>query len=1136
LNLRRWLIVGYLLALMAGTTFILLIPGRTYRTLTTSDSGWFYDIAFDINNTNGFVENNRLSHAPYGMAVSDFDQGQPLMTVMLYRAAHAIDNNVGLTNVVQYWSPLLFALTLIPIFLIGKELGGDLAGCLAAFFAAFLTGSIYWMKFGAFDREASQTILGAWVVYLSIKMFKSPRLSILKFALLAGSVYGIFWLVWGAGALYLSPVIVGGLLLVLLVGFIGKLVRRVAGLVKPVIMTIRENFYLIVGVVGSLLVLTFVAVVVGQDNPNFWIGFTQTLLGYVGIKTGGGGVSLTRYASEQAAPSGWGDTLSSFYNWEFLTAIVLTLGAIALVKICYSRKRWELLMIPWLIILAGLVWPGRGQVRFDRLWWPLIPVLAGAGFVALVSVIRQAPLKIPSAAVWLDRIQKPLVIALVAIIVASPFITNAYATANVTTPPTIWGGISNFDSELISSFNWLRENTADNSVIAVEWSYGHLATGVSRRMTVCDGTETVAEQGKWENTTGIHPPDYIYYTKGNVGYIYGIDVPAVPFAINGRRIDVQRLPFMDDREFRFIVETYRDNYRCQIDYVLFYNAWITSQLSYEGLWYPAYSLWSSGYWKEQTTSFENDEAGNQIFHFTNGGNIVLDAQGNVYLQTDNTQKSLAGFVAIYLDNNGNFMNLNFSYPTPTPDIPETLLVFYEYENNDVLVRPFYSANVAPSLIDLSVPMDVRLFAPIFYGTDYLAGIDYWLENVYTSPGGQITIARVNYVPQPISPSDNTIINDNTPTFRWSMAIDSTKYEFWLDSNINFNSPKILENTTELTFTPVAAEALPDGTYYWRVRGYDNNNNPTDWSPVSTFVLSTVAPPAPLLVSPKNGAVENNLTQTFTWTQPEPNVTYWIQIANDAGFSQPFETENSAVTDNSYTYTFSRNGTYYWRVLARDVAHNLSDWSENFPLTILAAPGQPTLLSPTNGAINNDNAPTFVWTPGSNADNHLLLIDNDNDFSSPEENLLLGPAVNTYQVAPENSLPDGIYSWKVIAINKSSENESAVWKFTIDTVPPGVPAPLAPLNGNTIRENTPTFDWSDVTDPSGITYMLEIATDNAFTSIIFSKTGILASSYAPTSADLLLQNGTYYWHVRAIDGANNYGDFSPVQSFTVNTLA
>ena len=86
---------------MLGTTVILLVPSRTYRTLTTSDSGFFYDIAVDIDNKNGFVENNNLSHAPYGLSVGDTDQGQPLMTVMLYRAVHAIDTNVGLMDVVQ---------------------------------------------------------------------------------------------------------------------------------------------------------------------------------------------------------------------------------------------------------------------------------------------------------------------------------------------------------------------------------------------------------------------------------------------------------------------------------------------------------------------------------------------------------------------------------------------------------------------------------------------------------------------------------------------------------------------------------------------------------------------------------------------------------------------------------------------------------------------------------------------------------------------------------------------------------------------------------------------------------------------------------------------------------------------------
>jgi hypothetical protein len=343
----------------------------------------------------------------------------------------------------------------------------------------------------------------------------------------------------------------------------------------------------------------------------------------------------------------------------------------------------------------------------------------------------------------------------------------------------------------------------------------------------------------------------------------------------------------------------------------------------------------------------------------------------------------------------------------------------------------------------------------------------------------------------------------------------------------------MENTSEVTFALPENEALTGESYSWKVRAYDVDNNPTGWSSVRTFAIDIVPPSAPMLVSPENGAAENDLTQTFTWTQPEPDVTYWIQIDDEAGFSQPYVYENWAVMDNSYTHAFSRNGTYYWRVSARDTAYNWSPWSENYELTILAPPGQPTLTSPSDGTMGKDNTPTFEWTPGSNADNHRLLVDNDNDFSSPEQDVLLGASDTTYTIVAENSLPDGSYSWKVIAINEVSENGSTVWRFTIDTVPPGVPALLAPDNGRTVRENTPTFNWSDVSDPSGLTYALEVARDAEFNSLVLAKYDLVVSSYRPTAAEALA-DGTYYWRVRAIDKANNAGDFSPAWSFTVDT--
>ena len=1132
LKIRRWLIVGYLLLLMAFTTSILLIPGEKYRVLTTSDSGWFFDIAVDIAETDGMVEVNRLSHPPYGKSVSITDQGQPLMAAMLYKAVHAIDPDVTPMDVVQYWSLLLFALTLIPIFLIGRELGGDFAGCLAAFFAAFMTSSIYWSKFGAFDREVSQLILGAWTVYLTIRLFKAPRKFIPTFAVLAGLVYGIFGLTWGTGALYLATVIIGGLIFVLLFEFIEKLARRTADLIHSAFLTIRENLHLMAGAVGMLAVMTFMVYLAG-GRPTIWVGFAQTLLGYVGI--GGGGVSLPRYASEAAAPSDWGGTFNSFYGGGILSAIVFVLIDFALIKICLSRKRWEIFVLPWILVLAAMVWPGRGQARFERLWWPLIPVLAGVGLVAMVSMLRRSSLKIPSVSEWLDRIQKPLVIVVFAAIIAIPYIENAYATAERTTPPTEWHGYVS-DRELMSTFDWLRENTPENSVVAIEWSYGHVLTGASRRASVCDGTETKEEEGKWENAATIHPPDYIYYVRDSTGYIYGVNVPDRPWTINGRRIDIQNLPLMDEREFLWLVQTYRDNYGCQIDYVIFYRSWVTEEsgfyygIPYYGLWYPSWRRWELREWKARASESTKEDQ-DFVLRFENRENVVFNSEmQSAFLRTDGVWKTLAGYVGIFLDEAGAIRDVRFNFPSPTPDIPETLLLFFD-EDDNIFVQP---DGIWAYLLDLSIPMIARVFSPAFYNIDYLEGIDYYLQVVYESPEKRVTICRINYVPQPVSiagnPTDNAKTNDNTPTFRWALAISAERYELWVDNSPDFTSPEIVaDNIIEVIYTPPDNKALIDGNYSWKIRAFDANNNATDWSPVWTFTVDTVTPSAPSLISPEKDAVENSLTQTFTWTQPEPDFIYHLQIDSETSFSSPYIREDLSVLENSYTYNFPANGTYYWRVRARDAAYNWSPWSENYKLIILAPAGQPKPSSPTNGGVINDNTPTFKWAIGFNADNHRLLIDDDNYFSSPIENRILGATSNEYTPADENYLADGNYSWKVVAINEAGENESAVWTFIVDTIPPGEPTLLAPDNGGTVRDSTPTFDWSSVTDAGEYELWVDDSSDFSLPEIL----EIISTDAFTPAMDL--PDGNYFWRVRAYDAANNAGDFSPVWSFVIDTL-
>lgn len=111
-------------------------------------------------------------------------------------------------------------------------------------------------------------------------------------------------------------------------------------------------------------------------------------------------------------------------------------------------------------------------------------------------------------------------------------------------------------------------------------------------------------------------------------------------------------------------------------------------------------------------------------------------------------------------------------------------------------------------------------------------------------------------------------------------------------------------------------------------------------------------------------------------------------------------------------------------------------------------------------------------------------------------------------------------------------------FVMESAAPPTPRPLKPEMGlRTNRE--PQFDWEDVSDRSGVTYSLQIATreDFAAESIVIDKTGLTASEYTITKEELLKslpEKAPYYWHVKAVDSALNESGWSGVGTFFVGS--
>jgi len=120
------------------------------------------------------------------------------------------------------------------------------------------------------------------------------------------------------------------------------------------------------------------------------------------------------------------------------------------------------------------------------------------------------------------------------------------------------------------------------------------------------------------------------------------------------------------------------------------------------------------------------------------------------------------------------------------------------------------------------------------------------------------------------------------------------------------------------------------------------------------------------------------------------------------------------------------------------------------------------------------------------------------------------------------------------ITASDSTNSLEVTFFMESEAPVIPQPLLPAI-DTKPEPPITFKWQGVTDPSGVTYTLQVAKDKDFASIVLEKEGLTQSEYTLTEDERLestKKDVPYWWRVRAIDGASNMSGWSAAKSFAV----
>jgi hypothetical protein len=110
-------------------------------------------------------------------------------------------------------------------------------------------------------------------------------------------------------------------------------------------------------------------------------------------------------------------------------------------------------------------------------------------------------------------------------------------------------------------------------------------------------------------------------------------------------------------------------------------------------------------------------------------------------------------------------------------------------------------------------------------------------------------------------------------------------------------------------------------------------------------------------------------------------------------------------------------------------------------------------------------------------------------------------------------------------------------FFMDSTAPAAPTLKTPVTDKKASQPV-IFDWNAVTDPSGVTYILQISHDASFSTLVLEKTGLTTTSYTMTKEEKLESSGAktpYYWRVLAVDQAGNVGAWSTANTFSIGFI-
>ncbi|MBI5955254.1 MAG: S8 family serine peptidase [Chloroflexi bacterium] len=422
------------------------------------------------------------------------------------------------------------------------------------------------------------------------------------------------------------------------------------------------------------------------------------------------------------------------------------------------------------------------------------------------------------------------------------------------------------------------------------------------------------------------------------------------------------------------------------------------------------------------------------------------------------------------------------------------------------------------------------------------GVYYWRAKSIDGGGAPSDWSTVNQfgVTFQLLPAHNSYSTVVKPTFTWKAVASAKQYQLEVSRTLDFNVKEIEQTLNAGVVKYVAPANMDYAVHYWRMRACVGTGVPPacTWSNWTLGMKFTLTPPlsaAPALLSPATKSIVSNVGMVLTWKKVNGDDRYEVQVDNVATFLSPEVSYITPTGATSYTVTAPlTDGLYYWRVRTSNYLRVPGKWSavRSFTLDNVPPALAPALSLPLD-ATTFTGTPTFSWKAVAGATLYQFQCDEDINFLSPISH---SPNLKTLSYKPPMVLPVGtIIYWRVVA--KDIAGNAGPWSdarvVIINAPTPAATTLTAPANALSTNVTTPVFTWNPVAYAGG--YELQLANASTFAALTIKQT---YSDVVPTYTATDLDDGTYYWRVRAKHYSNPavFGAWSAARYFKVDTVA